>query len=91
MNRLARLQKPLQDMSAEEMHELIRHIRADRRLTKERPSVKKTTARTKDKDNRALLALLNSLSPEEREALLNGELGDDAGNGSTAGEDQGKE
>ena len=89
MNRLAQLKKPLQDMTADEMHELIRHIRADRRLTKTRPSVKRTAARSKDKDKTNLAALLDGLSPEELEALLNGDLGN-ASDRSATGTDKGK-
>ena len=75
MNRLARLRKPLQDMTSEEAHDLIRRIRADRRITKERPSVRRAAGRKKDKDKTALSKLLEGMTPEEIEALL-GDPGD---------------
>ena len=70
MNRLARLRKPLEEMTAEEAHDLIRRIRADRRLTKERPSVRRKAAASKDKDKTALSKLLAGMSLEEIDALL---------------------
>lgn len=83
MDRLARLRKPLEEMTTEEAHDLIRRIRADRRLTKERPSVKRKAARSSDKAKTDLAKLLDGMSPEEIAALL-GEPGDDAGQGSSA-------
>jgi hypothetical protein len=70
MDRLARLRKPLSDMTIEEQRELVRAIRADRRLTKERPSQRRKAARTKDKDMTALGKLLEGMSEEEIAALL---------------------
>lgn len=78
MDRLARLRKPLEDMTQEEKVDLIRRIRADRRLTKERPKERKAAARTKDKAKTTLAKLLDGMTPEEIEALL----GDD-GNASS--------
>ena len=79
MNRLAKLRKPLDEMSSDELHDLVRHIRADRRLTKERPSVKRKAARSKDKDKSKLASLLDGLTPEELEALLGENTGDAVG------------
>ena len=79
MNRLAKLRKPLDEMSSDELHDLVRHIRADRRLTKERPSVKRKAARSKDKDKSKLASLLDGLTPEELEALLGEHTGDAVG------------
>ena len=78
MDRLARLRKPLEEMTPEEKHDLIRLIRLDRRVTKERPKERRKVARTKDKAKTDLSKLLDGLSPEEIQALL-GEMGDDAG------------
>lgn len=78
MDRLARLRKPLEEMTPEEQHDLIRLIRLDRRVTKERPKERKKAARTKDKAKTDMSKLLDGMTPEEIEALL-GELGDDAG------------
>lgn len=78
MSRLAKLRKPLTEMTTEEQHELIRLIRADRRLTKERPKERRKAARSKDKDKTALSKLLDGMSAEEI-ALLLGDVGDDAG------------
>lgn len=90
-DRLSELRPSILDMDPEVLREHVRRIRADRRLTKERPSVKKTVARSKDKDKTVLDKLLSSLSPEELEALL-GETGDaDAGQGNTTEGNQGKE
>lgn len=82
MSRLTRLRKPLSEMTVDEQHDLIRRIRADRRLTKERPSVKRKAARTKDKDKTTLSKLLAGMTPAEIEALL-GDPGDDADQGSS--------
>jgi hypothetical protein len=70
MSRLARLRKPLEDMTAEEQYELIRRIRADRRITKERPKERRKAARSKDKDKTALAKLLEGMTPEEIAALV---------------------
>jgi reverse gyrase len=83
MSRLNRLRKPIEDMSDDELHDLVRHIRSDRKLTKERPSTKRAVARTKDKSKTALISLLDSMTPEEVAALL-GETGNaDGSEGST--------
>jgi hypothetical protein len=91
MDRLAKLRRPLSEMTNEEVHELIRKIRADRRLTKERPSVKVKKARAKDKDKMDLAKLLEGLSPKEIAELFGG-TGDDADQGSAAqgNQDQGQ-
>lgn len=78
MSRLSRLRKPLSDMTPDEQYDLIRAIRADRRITKERPSIRRKAARSSDKSKTELSKLLAGLSPEEVEALL-GDQGDDAG------------
>jgi len=72
MSRLARLRKPLEEMTPEEAYDLIRSIRADRRLTKERPAERRKVARTRDKDKTALDKLLAEMTPEEIAALLGG-------------------
>ena len=77
MDRLARLRKPLGDMTDSEARDLIRHIRADRRLTKERPKQRRAAARSRDKDKTDLTKLLEGMTPEEIAALM--EMGDDAG------------
>ena len=79
MNRLARLRKPLTDMSSDELQDLVRYIRADRRLTKERPSIKRKAARSKDKDKTKLASILDGLTDAELEALF-GEPEGDANN-----------
>jgi len=81
-NRLGELRKSLADMDQDEKLALIRRIRADRRLTKERPAAKRAVARSKDKDKTQLGKLLDGLSAEEITALLGG-MEDDAGKGST--------
>lgn len=77
MDRLARLRKPLDAMTPEEAHDLIRQIRADRRLVKEKPKERRKAARTKDKAKTDLSKLLDGMTEEEIKALL-GEMGNDA-------------
>ena len=76
MSRLAQLRKPLTEMSSDELQDLVRHIRGDRRLTKERPSVKRKVARSKDKDKTKLTSILDGLTAEEIEALFGEPEGD---------------
>src|SRR5262245_24946227 len=82
VSRLDKLRKSLEDMSSEEQYNLIRHIRADRKLVKERPADRVRAARNKEKAKTTLGALLEGMSDAEIAALL-GEL-DDAGEGNTA-------
>ena len=89
MNRLAELKKPLEEMTHDEQRELIRLIRADRRLTKERPSVKRKAARSKGRDMEKLTKLLAGMTPEEIAALLGDDA--DASEGHTSDGDQGQE
>jgi hypothetical protein len=74
-SRLMRLRKSLLAMSPEELSMLVARIREDRHLTKERPSMKRQAARSKDKTRLDARSILSVLSPEELEAL-NGEFGD---------------
>lgn len=62
------LQKPLADMSTEELRQLMLAIRKDRRVSK--AAAKPKARREKAKKADTLQALLASLTPEEREALL---------------------
>lgn len=81
-DRLSELRPSILDMDPEALREHVRRIRADRKITKERSSVKKTVARSKDKDKSALNKLLDGLSEEEIEALL-GDTGHDADKGNS--------
>lgn len=84
MSRLSELRKPLQDMTAEELREHIRHIRSDRRLTKTRPAVKQARARSSGKSKDKVDKALGGLSKDQLEALLR-ELEGDADTGNQAG------
>lgn len=83
MSRLANLRKPLEEMSTEEKHELIRLIRSDRRLTKERPKERRKAARSRDKGKTELEKLLAGMTEEEIMALL-GDAQDDASTGNSS-------
>jgi uncharacterized protein YdaU (DUF1376 family) len=71
-DRLSKLRKSLLDMTLEEQRSLVGRIRADRRITKERPSVKRTAARNKEKDKASIAKLLDGMTQEQIEALLGG-------------------
>lgn len=61
------LQKSLIEMDIDELLEVVRSIRTDRRIRKDPPRQKKATS-VKKKDK--LRALLSSMSPEERAAFI---------------------
>lgn len=74
-DRLSTLRKSLEDMSFEELREHVRQIRADRRLTKERPAERKKVKAAKEKSRTSAAKLARSLSASDVEALLR-EFGD---------------
>jgi len=90
MNRLDQLRPSILDMDIETLREHVRRIRADRKLTKERPAKKRAAARTTDKNKSAMMKLLDGMTPEEIEALLG--TGENVGStGNTSNTDQGEE
>ena len=70
MSRLDDLFPDVKHMSEDELHKLVRTIRADRRIKKE---TKKKKSPQKKKDMGKLKALLNDMTPEAREAFLRGD------------------
>lgn len=90
MGRLDELRKNIVDMDLEELRNLARGIRADRKITKERAVVKKEKRVTSDKAKTKASKTIKGLSPE-MQALLLAELEGDEngpeGNSSSTGED----
>jgi len=70
--RLNNLVKPIEEMSDEELHNLLIDIR--RRKTVERPATKKREQKTEKRQTRAKVSslekMLEKLSPDERAELL---------------------
>ena len=67
-SRLDKLVKDVEQMSTEELLELTRAIRADRRVSKR--IVRHTTKTSRDKASTSIKDLLAGLDPEVRKALL---------------------
>lgn len=85
MGRLDHIRQNLLDMSPDELRDHVRKIRADRKIRKENPTVKKTRVKTQAKTNDKLLKALKGLSEAEIMALLGVE---DAGSASSDKVDQ---
>jgi hypothetical protein len=70
MSRLDGLRKNITEMSIEELREHIRHIRADRKISKAKVTVKKAKAVRSDKAKSKVGSALNKLSADELKALV---------------------
>ena len=68
MSRLDELVKDVEKMNTDELLDLVRQIRADRRISKQ--PLKANTRKTRQKASVDIKALLKSLSPEDRAKFL---------------------
>ena len=82
MSRFSELRKSLLDMSPDELREQIRRIRAERRVSREKPSTKR---KAKIKSNRSasrVVNMIHTLTPEQVRLLI-GEVDNGSQNGAS--------
>jgi len=89
LDRLNELRKDILTMDPEELREHIRKLRADRRVTKERPAARVQRKVKSEKAKSSAAALLDGMSEDEIAALMK-ELGHaDQGNPTEGDQSQG--
>jgi ribosomal protein L29 len=70
MGRLDDIRKDITQMSLDELREHVRHLRADRKITKVTRGIKKTKARNSASSKTKVSKALDQMTPEQLEALL---------------------